>query len=42
MIAMSMSYDDAVEMRNLRGEQLLAEIRAAIDEHALALALDQD
>ena len=42
MIAVRVSDDDAGELLDLRGEQLLPKVGPAIDQHALAGALDQD
>src|SRR4051812_11326417 len=42
MVTVGVGDDDAIEPVHLRGEQLLAKVRAAIDQHALAGALDQD
>ena len=42
MVAMRMGDDDAVEAADVRREQLLAKVRPAIDQQALAGAFDQD
>ena len=42
MVAVRVGDDHAFEHTSLGSKQLLAQIRAAIDQHALAGALDQD
>src|SRR5690242_12412305 len=42
MVAMGVRDDDSVEPSHSRREQLLPKIGPAIDQHALAAALDQD
>src|SRR6185503_19513944 len=42
MIPVRMGYDHAGEAVHLHGEQLLAQVRPAIDEHSLTGAFDED
>jgi hypothetical protein len=42
MIAVRVGHDDPVELADASGEQLLPEIRTAIDEHALAGTLGKN
>jgi hypothetical protein len=42
VIAMGMGDDHAVEAADFRRQQLLAQVRTAVDQHALAGALDED
>jgi len=42
MIAMCMRDDNAREPANLRGQELLAQVRTAIDQQPLTGAFDED